>query len=91
MVSEELFIKHGAYRGDGAEAVSMDLEFYFNKPKSAKKRVHVVVKPDIDKLARAILDAGTGILYGDDSQVVSLSASKRYGGPERVEIQMTYE
>ena len=36
-------------------------------------------KPDIDKLCRAVLDALTGILYHDDAQVVSLSASKRYG------------
>lgn len=28
------------------------------------------VKPDIDKLTRAVLDALTGILYGDDAQVV---------------------
>lgn len=37
-----------------------------------------VSKPDLDKLARAILDALTGILYRDDSQVVRIVASKRY-------------
>ena len=35
-------------------------------------------KPDTDKLARATLDALTSVLYRDDSQIVSLSASKRW-------------
>lgn len=35
--------------------------------------------PDVDKLARAVLDALTGVLYRDDSQVVQLMASKVYG------------
>lgn len=34
-------------------------------------------KPDVDKLARAVLDAATGILYEDDSQVVSVDVNKR--------------
>ena len=33
---------------------------------------------DVDKLVRAIFDAMTGIVYGDDSQVVDVTASKRY-------------
>jgi crossover junction endodeoxyribonuclease RusA len=35
-------------------------------------------KPDIDKLQRALLDGLTGALYADDSQVVRVSAAKRY-------------
>ena len=36
------------------------------------------VKPDIDKLARSVLDALTGIVFHDDSQVVTLTAHKVY-------------
>jgi crossover junction endodeoxyribonuclease RusA len=36
---------------------------------------------DIDKLARAVLDALTGFVYVDDSQVVSIVAAKRYCAP----------
>lgn len=36
------------------------------------------VRPDADKLARAILDALTGVVYVDDAQVVRLDARKRY-------------
>lgn len=34
--------------------------------------------PDVDKLARLMLDAFTGILWRDDSQVVTLQARKCY-------------
>lgn len=34
--------------------------------------------PDVDKLARAVLDSLTGIAWVDDAQVVSLSAHKRF-------------
>lgn len=35
-------------------------------------------KPDVDNLAKAIMDAMTGIVYEDDAQVVSLLCWKRY-------------
>ena len=34
--------------------------------------------PDVDKLARAVLDALTGVVYVDDAQVVDLYLVKRY-------------
>jgi crossover junction endodeoxyribonuclease RusA len=36
-------------------------------------------KPDVDKLLRAILDALTGVLWRDDSQVAVVEAVKDYG------------
>ena len=33
---------------------------------------------DLDKLARGVLDAMTGVVYVDDSQVVDLPVKKRY-------------
>lgn len=35
-------------------------------------------KPDLDKLIRAVLDALTGIVYPDDSQVMELDFSKSW-------------
>jgi Holliday junction resolvase RusA-like endonuclease len=66
--------------------VEIALNFYFSRPKSAKRRIGMTVKPDIDKTIRAILDALKGILIHDDAQIVELHARKHYGGPERVEI-----
>lgn len=73
---------------EDSRPVEVLLEFYFARPKSAKKRVGMTVKPDIDKLIRAILDGITGVLFRDDSQVVSVIASKHYDDLERVEISV---
>lgn len=35
-------------------------------------------KPDLDNLAKGVLDAMNGIIYVDDKQVVSLECTKRY-------------
>ena len=45
-------------------------------------------KPDVLKTSRNTEDALSGIVYRDDSQVVSLHARKRYGEPARVEIEV---
>jgi crossover junction endodeoxyribonuclease RusA len=67
--------------------VELTLNFYFTKPKSAKRRA-MTTKPDGSKLLRAIEDALTGILFHDDSQVIESHVRKHYGGPERVEIEI---
>lgn len=56
--------------------------FRFQKPKSVKKTVlEKVTKPDTDKLIRSVLDALTGIVWTDDSQVVEILARKQFGRP----------
>lgn len=46
--------------------------------------------PDLDKLARAILDALTGLAYLDDSQVCLLALGKSYApGPQWVGVTIT--
>ena len=57
--------------------VRVELVFSFVRPKTSK-RLHPSVKPDIDKLCRTVLDAATGHLFKDDSQVVILNAQKHY-------------
>ncbi len=63
--------------------VAIELHFGLPKPKSApkKKRVWPDKRPDLDKLTRAVLDALTYVVFGDDSQVVEIQASKDYGAP----------
>lgn len=62
------------------DAVCVALTFVFPRPKSVPvaKRPHHIVKPDVDKLSRAILDALTGTVIVDDARVVTLIAHKRY-------------
>lgn len=70
--------------------VSVLMDFYFEKPPSvSKKRTHMVVKSDLDKLVRLVNDSLTGVAYFDDAQVVEISARKHYGSPERIEVSVT--
>jgi Holliday junction resolvase RusA-like endonuclease len=78
--------ERGAFFGKHVP-VRLVLEFTFRKPPSlSKKRVHQVVKPDLDKIVRATGDALTGVIYHDDSQVVEIVARKRYGAVESVRV-----
>ena len=45
------------------------------KPDKALMRL-APVKPDVDNLAKFVLDAMTGVVYGDDKQVVTLHLMK---------------
>lgn len=46
------------------------------------------VRPDVLKLARAVEDALSGIVYGDDAQIVREQLVKVYGEQERVEVHV---
>jgi len=72
------------------EAVEIAIRFTFVRPQSHLKKSGGLTKsaplfktshPDIDKLARAVLDALTGVFYEDDSQVVLLVVQKDYADP----------
>lgn len=72
----------------------LELDFYVPRPKGHVGKRGVLpsapdfpaVKPDVLKLARAVEDALSGIVYRDDAQIVTEWLSKRYGEPARVEI-----
>lgn len=48
--------------------------------------VNPIGKPDIDNYVKAVMDAGNGILWVDDSQVIELHAMKRYSTYPSVSI-----
>lgn len=67
-----------AYAPRGVPVV-LSAIFKLQRPQSAPKRVtSPTVKPDADKLARALFDALSSVLYADDSQVVKHSIEKCY-------------
>lgn len=62
---------------DGPVRVRVD--FALHRPVSLPARiVHMIRKPDLDKLARSTLDALSGICYIDDNRVVDLHVTKAY-------------
>lgn len=69
------------------EAYHVDLVFYLPTPKiitRAEKAAiqwnyaHHTQKPDLDNLEKFYLDIGNGILWPDDSKIVSLSSKKYF-------------
>lgn len=77
--------------------ICLRVKFKFCRPKGhmGKKGlrpsapVHHTVKPDATKLLRGLEDALTGILWRDDSQVVSQTVSKEYGEFDHTEVTVT--
>ncbi len=62
------------------------IAFYFQEPKGLTAAPHLV-KPDLDKLTRSVLDALTGVCYKDDAQVNFLEVTKGYTeGQPRADI-----
>jgi Holliday junction resolvase RusA-like endonuclease len=74
---------------DKTDTAHVSILFVFEKPKSVK-RIFMTVKPDLDKLIRAILDGITqsGDVWQDDSQVVSLFVAKEYGEEAKAVIEV---
>ena len=68
----------------------LELEYHFARPAGhygtgrnagqvrASAPTAKTTRPDVDKLERAVLDALTGVLWVDDSQVVRVTHSKAY-------------
>lgn len=74
----DAYIDAGGEMTEGA--VAIQVVFLFNRPKSVsiRKRPHLTVKPDLDKLCRAIGDALSGVAYADDAQIVRWEVYKMY-------------
>ena len=66
-----------------AGALECKMDFYLPRPKSLPKRVvYPVKKPDVTNLIKGTEDALRGIVFSDDSAVVSLRAAKYYATEE---------
>jgi Holliday junction resolvase RusA-like endonuclease len=76
-------------------AIRFDCVFYLPRPgkyltvKYAARAVPHLTRPDLSKLLRAAEDALSAVVWGDDSQIVSLRGEKKYcawGESPRAEI-----
>lgn len=59
-----------------------------NKVKMLSGDIKPLKKPDIDNIAKVILDALNGAAYYDDTQVIKLEVLKSYDDTARVEVQI---
>ena len=67
-------------------------------PKSASKKAKIAMesgvtahikKPDIDNMAKTVLDALNGLAYVDDSQIYSLTLYKTYSERPGIYLKIT--
>jgi ABC-type polar amino acid transport system ATPase subunit len=50
-----------------------------------------ITKPDVDNLAKTTMDAMSGFIWLDDSQVITLFSKKFYSRKPRTEIKVKYQ
>lgn len=99
-------VAHGAMMRAGLmptyDAVRIHIVVYFPVPQSYSKKkrgeciaslIKPMMKPDIDNVVKAVLDAMNGVVYDDDKQVFELFVSKRYTdrGEGYVEVEVEVE
>jgi len=79
-------------------AIALRLTFYFKPPKSySKKRIEAIrereelftKKPDLDNLAKSVLDGMNGTVFVDDAQIVYMSLQKEYADRDYVIAEIT--
>ncbi len=78
--------------------VKVNITIFHKMPKSTSKKELLEIregiklptkKPDIDNVAKIILDSLNGVAFKDDTQVVKLSMTKKYTeSVERVEFEV---
>lgn len=77
--------------------VRVEITAFFAPPKSTRKRDRIEMlanrilpekKPDVDNIAKIILDALNKIAYIDDSQVIELVVKKRYSAEAKVTVHI---
>lgn len=84
-----------AARAKGTKApkgasVTVYVNFVRCRPRS-QRATRPSVRPDLDKLLRALLDALTGVAYDDDAQVCHLRAQKTWGERDETIISVSWE
>lgn len=81
-------------------AIELHIDVYWRRPKKYSKKKELLqfkdelrptTKPDLDNLAKGIKDGLTGVIWKDDSQIVSLYLHKHYCDVPRAEIKIRFE
>lgn len=81
--------------------IAITLEFGLSLPKSYtnKKKLFIkerladahTIKPDLDNLIKNVLDRGSGLLWADDKNIYSISATKKWCEKGYIKIAIQYD
>lgn len=86
---QEFLLRAGAYCPTQPMHGALQLSIRFIMPSPKKcKHAFPVSRPDLDNLAKAVMDAMNGRFYVDDSQIVKLILEKNYGIAPRIDIDI---
>lgn len=97
-VKQCYLIEHGQTMLKGQ--ITASIKAYFGIPKSytvkkkrdiASGKLKPTKRPDVDNIAKAILDSLNGIAYKDDSAVINLIIEKHFSDKPRVEVTLKEE
>lgn len=56
--------------------LGLRIHFVFERPQSRLKELFHIIKPDLDNLAKGVMDSLNGIAWHDDSQIDNIALSK---------------
>lgn len=93
VLAKQAMAGHPAFQGP----LSVSLRFRMPIPKSASKAARAAMatgewahtgKPDLDNMAKAILDGMKGAVFGDDSQIVRSFLTKIYAEQPGVDVRV---
>ena len=77
--------------------VMVSILIFHGAPKSASKKRRAAMleqksrptkRPDVDNVAKCVLDGLNGVAYEDDSQVVTLEVRKYWGNEDYIEVHV---
>lgn len=75
--------------------IKAEIQVEYKPSKTASKQMFFYTKnnpyvnrPDVDNIAKIILDAFNGVVYQDDSQITDLHITKQYGEEDRIVIYL---
>lgn len=75
------------------EPIEINLYIHISPAKSTTKKEYNRIighchtkKPDLDNCVKAILDGLNGVAYRDDSTIARMSAVKRWGSTDSIEV-----
>lgn len=77
--------------------IKIVIKAYFSVPKNTNKKqkeemlnnaISPIKKPDIDNIAKIILDALNKLAFNDDNQIAKLEIDKLYGEEEKVYVRV---
>ncbi len=91
------YIQSNSPKFEQGTPISVTIEFGMAIPKSTTKKkrsemlqglIHHTVKPDLDNLTKAVLDALNDLAWHDDAQIVELNVLKVYTESPYIQISI---